>query len=349
MGCNYPMKALVKPDPDRPGKKKVIFLPRSTEFLDNDTPDSRLVEIPCGQCIGCRMAYSYQWANRLMLELQDHDIKNCYFVTLTYDDKHLCELDHLKTVVDPNTGELVDGPYYSLRKKDLQDFMKRLRDALGYDDDHRIRFFACGEYGGKTFRPHFHLILFNLRLPENDLIFYKKSKLGYDYHNSKLIAEKWPNGYNVVAPVTWESCCYVARYMLKKQKGDDKIVYYASGAESPFTLCSRKPGIAANYLKRCGDFSKISLITIGTANGVRRFPAPSYLEKLFAEGHGDEEFPAHPEEGLARKELRQRLAKERIKLVEMQTDKDYFAEYLPDEEKRLARKADLLHTYRVEV
>ena len=43
---------------------------------------------------------------------------------------------------------------------------KRLRDRVGYG---RFRFYACGEYGETTNRPHYHAILFNYDFPDKQL------------------------------------------------------------------------------------------------------------------------------------------------------------------------------------
>lgn len=47
-----------------------------------------------------------------------------------------------------------------LRKSDLQKFIKRLRFSIAKRYDAELRYFACGEYGPKHFRPHYHLLLF---------------------------------------------------------------------------------------------------------------------------------------------------------------------------------------------
>ena len=93
------------------------------------------VQVPCGQCVGCRLERSRQWAIRCVHEASLHS-RNC-FITLTYDDAHL--------------------PGISLVPRDYVLFMKRLRKMFGAG----IRFFHCGEYGSINFRPHHHAIIFN--------------------------------------------------------------------------------------------------------------------------------------------------------------------------------------------
>ena len=134
----------------------------------------KVTPIPCGQCIGCRLDYSREWANRAYLESKKYDQN--YFITLTYDDDQLTILDEIET---PNeftfTKNDIDEIEWvgTLVPKELQDFIKRLRINMQrkYGQKEPIRFMMCGEYGGKTRRPHYHLIAFNLQLPAES--FYK--------------------------------------------------------------------------------------------------------------------------------------------------------------------------------
>ena len=118
------------------------------EWHNHRYPRSALVPLPCGQCIGCRIDYSRQWANRCLLELKYHD--SAWFCTFTYDDDHVPRTYY----PDPETGEAI--PALTLQKRDFQLLMKRIRKKFEND---KIRFFMSGEYGSQTFRPHYHAIL----------------------------------------------------------------------------------------------------------------------------------------------------------------------------------------------
>lgn len=254
------------------------------------------VQIPCGQCIGCRMKYAEEWATRLMLELPYHD--SAFFVTLTYDDFHLVngctfrgkeQLEEercLSYYPDERTGEAV--PCYSLRKRDFQLFMKRLRrQFVRYDDEGNlipIRFYMCGEYGGKTHRPHFHAIIFGLKL--DDLVPYKKNALGQTLYNSESFQKIWsddngPIGYAVLAEVSWESCAYVSRYVMKKQKGEKATVYDDFNLQPEFTLMSRDPGIAYQYFEDHPEIYDFDQINISTLKGGRTVKPPKYFDRIF--------------------------------------------------------------------
>jgi len=93
---------------------------------------------PCGYCEACRLTYRQTWAARIQLEAQCH--AENIFVTLTYDQDHL-----------PDPPQLVPDH--------LSAFVKRLRARFA---PLQFRFFACGEYGSRTLRPHYHVVLFGL-------------------------------------------------------------------------------------------------------------------------------------------------------------------------------------------
>lgn len=124
-------------------------------------------KIPCGKCIGCRLDYSRQWATRCMLESKDY--QQNWFITLTYDEENkplmMWGVDEDGLIYEPQ--EDWNG---TLNPKDLTKFIKDLRRYWKYHfNEDNIRFYACGEYGGQTKRPHYHAIIFNLNLKENML------------------------------------------------------------------------------------------------------------------------------------------------------------------------------------
>lgn len=241
--------------------------------------------IPCGQCLSCRIQKSREWANRLMLELQYHE--SAYFLTLTYNN------EHGRPATDAY-GEVQD--WLTLKKKDYQDFMKRLRKATGQ----KLRFYACGEYGTETFRPHYHAIIFGLTL--DDLVFYKKSELGFSYYTSEFLNRVWSEkvayfengekkyryenlGYVIVGEVNWETCAYTARYVSKKITGEKSKFYEEFGLEAPFSLMSRKPGIAAQYFEEHKEeIYEKEYINISTPKGGRKFRPPRYYDKKIMDG-----------------------------------------------------------------
>lgn len=104
--------------------------------------------VPCGTCPPCKIRRVNEWVFRLSWEEEHHSLSS-HFVTLTYDTRHV--------PLSPNG-------FMTLRKKDFQDYMKRLRKlhssvAPGWPP---IKYYAVGEYGDKNRRPHYHAIIFNV-------------------------------------------------------------------------------------------------------------------------------------------------------------------------------------------
>lgn len=141
-------------------------------------PSGFPVVVPCGKCIACRIAKVRDWSVRLLDESSYWDQSS--FVTLTYSDD---------TVPVTNCGKA------TLIKSDLQKFFKRLRKALPYP----IKYFACGEYGPTTRRPHYHAIVF-----------------GLDPNDIDIVRKEWPSGFVVVDAVNIERIKYVCGYVEKK-------------------------------------------------------------------------------------------------------------------------------------
>ena len=187
--------------------------------------------LPCGQCIGCRLKYSQEWAVRLMHENQMHE-DSC-FITLTMNDEYLMSRENP----------------YSLDKSEFQRFMKRLRKRYGK----QIRYFHCGEYGEKNSRPHYHAIIFGMDFEDKELFSIRDEIRLY---TSETLAELWPYGFVTIGSVTMESCAYVARYVCKKQKGKNAEEHYIrwdplTGEGTPiqpeYATMSRKPGIGKTW------------------------------------------------------------------------------------------------------
>lgn len=224
MPCFHPLQGWRSRNLNESGKRSIVFN-RTDGYADLP------VEIPCGQCIGCRLERSRQWAIRCVHEASLYD-DNC-FITLTYSDEHL-PADR------------------SLNLRHYQLFMKRLRKKYGSN----IRFFHCGEYGEKFGRPHYHACLFNFDF--TDKILFKNHNDNRLYTSASL-DELWPYGYGIIGSVTFDSAAYVARYIMKKVTGDKSTDHYqhineATGEVSTikpeYTTMSRRPGIGKGWYEK---------------------------------------------------------------------------------------------------
>lgn len=264
MSCKHPLKGFVI-GLNENGKQNIKVASYNTDHIEItkdgkvikvDTPNTtnnlhrrfnNWIELPCGQCIGCRLEKTRQWANRIILECDSYRYN--YFVTLTYDDSHL----PLVGLTDDVTGEYLEIP--NLDKRDYTLFLKRLRER--YEDLHKndaekidthIRYFGCGEYGDSTYRSHYHFIFLNLDIP--DLELHHTEMIGdvkYNMYTSKWLESIWEKGNVLIGQATWETIAYTARYVTKKLTGERAKEYSKLGIEPPFCTMSRRPGLARKY------------------------------------------------------------------------------------------------------
>ena len=236
---------------------------RSIVFSKQDAYSDLVVNVPCGRCIGCRLETSRQWAIRCVHEAQLHE-NNC-FITLTYNDEHL-----------PRD--------LSLNLRHYQLFMKKLRKKFGSD----IRFFHAGEYGEKFGRPHYHACLFNFDFP--DKVHFRTVPGGHQLYVSDTLSKLWGYGFATIGDVTFESAAYVARYIMKKQKGpsgdylstvtsfDPDTGEVLSRRKPEYTTMSRRPGIASGWFER---FNSDILINDKIVIKGKQMQPPKFYDRLF--------------------------------------------------------------------
>lgn len=163
--------------------------------------------VNCRKCVECKMARAKEWSVRLYSELKTNPVAS--FITLTYKD-----------------------PPKSLVKADLQNFIKRLRK------DYQLKYFACGEYGDKNLRPHFHAILYGVNFKDKKL--YSKSSKGKDIWISDTLGKYWPYGIHAIQDCNFATMIYTSLYAQK----DKKLL--PDGLLPEFNLFSK--GLGNDYL-----------------------------------------------------------------------------------------------------
>ncbi len=189
------------------------------------------MEVACGQCLGCRLDKSRDWAARMVHESTLHEENS--FITLTYDDKHL-----------PKDG--------SLNKKHFQKFVKRLRQKIA---PKRVRYYQCGEYGDELGRPHYHACLFGLDFEDKEWIGKGKN---YILYTSKMLTDTWGLGFTSIGEFNFQTAAYCARYIMKKITGpkaedhymrwdENGVVYWL---EPEYCTMSRRPGIGKDWYEK---------------------------------------------------------------------------------------------------
>lgn len=233
-------------------------------------------QLPCGQCLECRLEYARQWAIRCVHEAKMYE-KNC-FITLTYSDENL---------KSPKL-QYIDFQLFAKRLRDhiFQDFLKKFgklnwsilskQQKKEHYEKIQIGIFVTGEYGEKTKRPHWHAIVFNWS--PADLRSRRTTDLGDEVFSSRTLDSLWGKNNSETRPceigdVTFRSAGYVARYAAKK-------LVHGVDAEHDFVPISKKSShqaIGKKYLEKNWQdvFSTGKVILIdGTTCSI-----PRYYEK----------------------------------------------------------------------
>lgn len=196
---------------------------------------AREMVVPCGKCAFCAATRRADWATRLEYEARLHLDKK--FITLTYANPHL-HWAH-------------GNP--QLSKRDLQLWFKRVRKTGAF-----IRYYAVGEYGSTTYRPHYHVLLFGSVSEET-------------------IRNAWPLGTVHIGTVTQASVMYCLGYIVNKSWK------HLHNRVPPFALMSRKPGLGSNYLTpEMREWHKADRKNYVIIDGRKRHLPRFYKTKIFS-------------------------------------------------------------------
>lgn len=239
--CINPQFVYWKNHTDRHGVTRSSVV---TDYKSVTTADKSILR-PCGYCRPCRKEKARQWTVRLVLEQMAHD-ESC-FITLTYKDAPI-----------------------SVSKRDCQLFIKRLRKRLKKP----IRYYLVAEYGDKSFRSHYHLILFGHAFLDGSLA------LGNNLYTHQDLIDTWSHGHVSIGQCTPASIQYCCNYVQKKFNGSlADEVYQVNGEciSPPFALMSRNPAIGKNFFLKYKD----QLVDHGTVviNNVE-VAIPKYFKRI---------------------------------------------------------------------
>lgn len=202
---------------------------------------------PCGQCPACKKQKSNEWVCRLSEEYKHS--QSAYFVTLTYDDYFIPIVEPYKFDVHSPfdeyecTKEAVPFPWQVgievVNKRDCQLWLKRIRRKLSKDNI-KMRYFLVSEYGGQTYRPHYHAILFF------DKIIDERQMHRYLLDSWIDVTSHCGKGFIESSLVTPRRINYVAKYATTIT---DLPEHLQVKEYRPFMLSSRRKAIGHQYIE----------------------------------------------------------------------------------------------------
>lgn len=180
------------------------------------------------------------------------------FVTLTYSDPNL-----------PMTSTSLP----TLEPKDLQLWLKQLRRTI---HPSKVRYYATGEYGEQTNRPHYHLALFGFPNCLHAASRYSRKRRDC-CNNCDLIRDTWGRGQIHLGEINVTSAQYIAGYVTKKltSRDDPRLL----GRHPEFGRMSLKPGIGADFMHEAAS----TLLSLSTLD--RLTDVPTHLQ------HGNRKLP----------------------------------------------------------
>jgi len=239
-------------------------------------------KIPCGKCISCRLEYARQTAIRCTHEASTWP-ENC-FLTLTYNDQNLGDnklnYQHIqkfmKGLRNSRFSELLNEMFPSLPQKEQRTQWNQLPQERKKELYEKIQtsVFVAGEYGARTKRAHWHLLIFNWR-PKDSSPKYT-SERGDKVYTADSLGELWPYGNSEFGDLTFESAGYCARYAAKKLvHGKDQEHEY-----KPICKRSSKNAIGKRWIeKNWKDCFTNGYLIFHKGNEYIKCGIPRYYEK----------------------------------------------------------------------
>lgn len=250
--------------------------------IDN-AMNENLVMMPCGKCAACQIRKRKDMSVRLAHEASQFD--NCCFITLTYNEDNV----RTRRVVSHSVNEMgqvveVVRNVKTLVPADVQKFMKRLRRHLTYvptkkrgvrDYVNKVRYFAVGEYGSKTSRPHYHIIIFGWRPSDSEVL---KLHNGKPIFRSAQIEKCWKLGFSSFSDVSPHVAKYCARYVTKKFARLNNPTVDDCWRVPEFVLQSTRDGaIGSTWFDKYGvDACKVGLATMRVGDKIQKCSIPQY-------------------------------------------------------------------------
>ena len=238
--------------------KMQCFTPFRVRNKSKDHNNQNLmVNVPCGKCLACKKRRASHWSFRLNEEAKTSS--SACFITLTYENAPVSE-----------------NGFRTLDKRDFQLFLKRLRKTC---PTNKLKYYACGEYGTQTHRPHYHAIIFNL----------PKSLI----QSPQKIADTWQNGHIHLANNNQLTINYVVGYMTKSNftrfnNQDDRL--------PEFSLMSKKMGLGYLTEAMKNYYKKREIFCIVRESGQIISMPRYYKEKIFEKKQLKEMYKKYIEE-----------------------------------------------------
>lgn len=213
--------------------EKIIF--------DSYNPKRNLTNsklISCGKCINCLKNKVSGLSVKVQKQMNKEEYKYCYLFTITFNDSnqmYFINKNKLDLLLEKNDDISKYSPYTTLSKNKINNVIRNLKKKMNnyYKCNVAFSYLLSGEYGSKTGRAHYHILLMlSHEIPELKL---EKitAKDNLKHYKSKILNSKQYDLYDLVIVNNYKkTAIYVSKYLMKQQDKDkDKYVKYSTKKE----------------------------------------------------------------------------------------------------------------------
>lgn len=188
----------------------------SKKYLKEQIKKRKITLIPCGKCDVCIQTKKNVYVKRVKSEFKN--VNYCYLITLTFNN------DNVETILNKeqkeHTPKELISYYSTLSKAQISNIIKNWKNKFNRYYGYKVKFsyFLSGEYGEKTERAHYHIILM-LQHPIPNLV---KENVRGNHYKSQFMESKQYNHYDI-EPIYIDDAKKSAQYLTNYlNKSNDK-------------------------------------------------------------------------------------------------------------------------------
>lgn len=256
------------------------------KLVKNNVFDKSVIEVPCGHCPSCKESKRLSWFVRLFYEWQFCKDNNGFvlYETLTYNNAHLPH------IYDFFNGSEIEKHIPCFSTRDVQLFLKKVRKRLSYFGYNvEFKYFLSMEYGGRTHRPHYHILFFVPSLSISQW-FFKKIVEEKWIDNGFVCAGKLNNGF-ICSAGALSYCskyvckdCYEDSYFKRISKTLTNMGFHEDVFKRcfPHVMCSKNLGIYALEFDKNNDLDNFlngDVFVPDKDRVIRKYRLPLYYDR----------------------------------------------------------------------
>lgn len=197
--------------------------------INSNLKNSKVVS--CGKCINCLKNKVSGLSFKVQKEMEKEQFNYCYLFTITFNDNnqlYLINKNKLDNMLKDNKDISKYSPYTTLSKNKINNVIRNLKKKLNnyYKCKVSFSYLLSGEYGSKTGRAHYHILLMLSHSIPNLKLDKITAKDRLKHYKSKMLNSKQYDLYDLVIVNNYQMTAgYVCKYLMKQQEFKEKDNY----------------------------------------------------------------------------------------------------------------------------